>query len=73
MVTRTLLTGDYATDYRNKPFLTTSPADWVKIAEIKLRRWEYFKYDRYPVIFYVPPPETHPPPPGELRPTDLTP
>jgi len=73
VVTRTLLNGDYATDYLNKPFLTTIPAGWVKIAEIKLRRWEYFKFNRYPVIFYVPPQETHPPPPGELHPTDLTP
>lgn len=55
VLTKSVSTGQFISDYENQVLRTGPPSSWVRIAEGRLGYWEYFKPGRVPVIFYVPP------------------
>ena len=55
VATRSAESGQYRTDYPDKPFLRDIPSSWIKVNERRLGFWQYFKPGLTPVLFYVPP------------------
>jgi len=46
--------GKYMSEFQNKQCLTTIPNSWIKIADVELGYWEYFKPGLRPVLYYIP-------------------